>query len=722
MTRLSPARLALMLTPALALIACVRHDPLLIARNLPQQDAGGGSDALSAETGEAGDAAGNSTGGLAPRPLNVSIGYDLLVDAFPAPTGIIVIRRGHIELVSRDGAQLALITTPRDLTAATFDGTRLAAVDRAMVTFYDAGLTPLGAAPLEESCASAATIGGAVICPPTDSQQPLFWSYGNVAAVAPIRSTLPVGYRADGPVVAVPGRNQLLALSYQTELYGVNDGALSALSQSPTGTTGPVAFDRDPADRMVLPTGAVSKIATFTPDGDLVPHAPGEVFIAMAGDGNGHIQLLREAQDSVQPCRSGCSFQSIDVDTRTVMRSKDVRLLVSGVVSARHDDAIDGMVLAYHAGDGERVDLLDFSSRAQPPGPLGPDATAGPAAVPLPEDSPLSGCVPAGPLMQTPTPILAAFPVTGGAIVVRSDGPLLLDRTGATRAEAPRGTPVQAAAYDTGRLVVADEGGLAVYDDGLQLLREVAVPGGCEAVTIASQGRALCQTHTEPTNSFMTMSTWSIETGTMLASVDLDPSLPALSSLRRVPNNDAAIGVGSVLSLYLLDAGGNPRFVNTSLLDEYFDGIFAFYGDGLPGSTPVHVVLPSGSMLNVFGSGCLTIPGPSATGCFLKDGELGTVRGSQSVLALADDGGGQLYALTASGDAAFPIACDGGCRVQHIDAASRRVVSSRTYAMPFYYAVSAAFDSECGMLLLTYTVGYSSLAVYHVDLLDVGSP
>jgi hypothetical protein len=711
------------------------------------------------DTGDAGDAGADTIPGVfAPRPFNLSIGLDPLVDAFPTPAGIIVVRRAHIELVSRDGERLGLVTSPREITAAAFSGGRLTVADRGVVTFYAADLTVLGTARLQEACRSGAMLpSGTFVCPPTDEFQTFFWSYALGHAEGWKQSPGPFLSHVTERLVAVPGRDLLVGKSgYGFALYGASgDGVVTPWAGPIGASPGAIAFDGDPARRAVLEIGSSVFVFEIAPagcgpetpdnclrlDGDFIDVSTGDFLLALADGRAGAVQVLRgNSLGADVTCRQGCAFQTIDVATRAVTRSKVFRLMVGdginsgAVVSARHDDVTDGMVLAYRSVDGERVDLLDYSSRAQPPGPLGPDASAGPAPLPPPPDSPVSGCTPSITLMDTPTRVVGAFPVAAGAVIARADGAMLVDRQGAMRALVPRpfSSDVQLAAMDEGgRLVLAGENGMFLYDADLRPLRAIPVQGGCYSMTVVRGGRALCATYLE-IEGVTRLSSWALDSGTLLASVDGDLAFSPGVGLRAIPGEDAAVDAGFYYSLYLVAGDGTPSFVNRSVLGGTAGADFALHqgradASGLP---PTRLVTSSGTMLRVFGDGCLTIPGPFQSGCFLKDGEVGTLWGSQVFAALADDGrrSGDLYVLTAD----FPARPDAAAgdkvfRVQRIDVAGHRVISSRTTNLPFYTVKSAAVDTQCGMLLVAYAVGGPDtvpdpLISFRVDLLDYGKP
>src|SRR6185295_3559613 len=111
--------------------------------------------------------------------------------------GIFVVWRGHVELVARDGARRALVTSPREITAAAFDGARLAVADRAAMTFYRPDLTVAATVPLVDRCEALAATAAGFVCEPEETVQRRFSTYSPVSGA---RATSPPELSDDRPV------------------------------------------------------------------------------------------------------------------------------------------------------------------------------------------------------------------------------------------------------------------------------------------------------------------------------------------------------------------------------------------------------------------------------------------------------------------------------------------------------------------------------------------
>jgi hypothetical protein len=683
----------------------------------------------------------------------ISAGLDPLIDAFPAPNGIIVVRQGHIQLVSRDGAPLGLLTAAREITAASFDGTELVVADRAMLTAYDTSLTPLGQALIAEPCRDIDAVSSGVVCAPNPGDAPAFWSYGPQPGWARTASTVehaPIWPL--GRLVRVPGRDQVLILDGSSTqdwlmLCDVSaSGIVTEIASQPALTEVYrrfVAFDGTQPSRLLADNGAFFRIgpadcATSDPqhclvlEGSLPPRSTPETLIAAAGDGAGNIQVLRAAAANGPFCGDGCAFDSIDAATGEIRRATTFRLSVSETVSAHYDAVIDGMVFAYRSTDADRVVLLNFFA-GSPHTDAGPDPSSGPAPVPPPPDSPRSGCVPNTRLIDSSAQVLTAAPVPGGAIIALDGGPVKMDRNANVLASAPRAMPALSAVFDAGTLAIGDGQGLAFYDQDLQLLREIPVDGGCTTVALLVGGRAVCETPNNTTG-FTIMTTFAVDSGDLLATNLLSPFVPKHGTrLRRVPGVDALVSdtwAASTYSLYDVAANGSVSFVNTSLTQSYVPTLpFGFSGSGRSDPLPVHLVAQSGSLLEIFDPDCLTTGGPFHSGCFTPDGEVGSQWGDQQLVAIEDDGQGGLFTIMAdfAGNFFSPSArCGSECLlVQHIDLGSRRVISSRMNSLGGVLMIAA--DAECGMLLVVHSIEGGdpvnpSTTHYRVDLVDYGAP
>jgi hypothetical protein len=108
-------------------------------------------------------------------------------------------------------------------------------------------------------------------------------------------------------------------------------------------------------------------------------------------------------------------------------------------------------------------------------------------------------------------------------------------------------------------------------------------------------------------------------------------------------------------------------------------------------------------MLRIHGPDCPAGEGTNDAGCFVKDGEVGTLDGDQFFAALDQDEGGKLYAVT--GRASPRDSCTEGCRVQRIDVATRTLETDVPVPGRTGTAVVARHDAVSGSLVVGFLTG-----------------
>ncbi|UJR79639.1 Hypothetical protein I5071_16770 [Sandaracinus amylolyticus] len=275
--------------------------------------------------------------------------------------------------------------------------------------------------------------------------------------------------------------------------------------------------------------------------------------------------------------------------------------------------------------------------------------------------------------------LLAVFVIEAGWIVVDRDAARLIGRDGGELATFASGREITAAAFDGEYVAIADRAELTSLTPDLATIATSRLPRFCEAGVIVSGHRFVCGPENDWDRVF---STHDLETGATLG-LSTEHTYNGIP-MERVPGTDHFVTTTvssspSDFHLYEVTASGVATFVNESPYhgDIAASTVFAFVG-----SPATHLVNHVGVMLRIFGDGCA--PGSSFTsGCFVRDGDLGTLSGSEGYVAMTEDGT-SIYALQGDGDRFFsdPL-CETACTIERVDPAARRVTSSRGYAVPF---------------------------------------
>lgn len=318
------------------------------------------------------DAGALPDGGLVDQSVVLYAGTDTLVDLFPVQGGLIVVRSTVVQLLDLVGNELAHVDSPREITAAAFDGTLLGVADRALLTVYDTALTPLRTTTLIESCASAVTISAQrFVCGPANDWDRIY-SVFDMNTGQLLRHG-PEMYTYDGiPMRRVPGTDDFVTVTIDSSpsdfslfrvASGVDAGVLG-FGDSPYhgafAATTVFAFDRTPAQHLINQEGIMLKIyaptcgsaftGCFVRDGELGTLPNGSMFLAMTEVGNGTIYGVAQHTPSSfydPDCVTGCDVQRIDVDARVIRGSVSWVAPVARIVATRFDSYQQQLVIGY---------------------------------------------------------------------------------------------------------------------------------------------------------------------------------------------------------------------------------------------------------------------------------------------------------------------------------------------------------------------------------------
>ncbi|MGV3623039.1 MAG: hypothetical protein ACO1OB_19625 [Archangium sp.] len=331
-------------------------------------------------TGGGFTSAGGGGGFLAPVDGGVVItsGTDTLVDFFPVPAGVIVVRSTAVQLLDANGQQLAQVTSVREITAAAFDGTLLGVADRAILTVYDANLNALRSVNLIESCASAVIVSSArFVCGPANDWDRIFSVFDLNTATLMRRG--PEKYTYNGiPMRLVPGTDDFVTVTtssspsdfhlYRTLTGTVTDGGVMFMGESPYhgdfAATTSYAFDQSPAQHLITSEGLMLRIylanckpntgyqgACFERNGELGTLPNNKMYLSMTEGVSGTVYGIVDQGSSNSyfdpDCENGCAAQRIDVAARVVRGQTNFTAKVERVIGLRYDPWRSKLLFGY---------------------------------------------------------------------------------------------------------------------------------------------------------------------------------------------------------------------------------------------------------------------------------------------------------------------------------------------------------------------------------------
>ncbi len=264
-----------------------------------------------------------------------------------------------------------------------------------------------------------------------------------------------------------------------------------------------------------------------------------------------------------------------------------------------------------------------------------------------------------------------------GVRIVDESGVKLYAWDGTLTAEWEGERPLLSSGYRDGVLVVADTAAIITLDASLQATNETTVVEACVTGTMLSGGRFVCGPNVDWDRVFYT---YAASDGALLGTSEAYTynGVPMIS----VPGQDLFITVTvdsspSDYHLYSVNDADQATFINES----------PYHGDfavttlvGFTGEPHTHLVTRQGLMLSFANADCNADLNSFDSGCFVKDGNLGTLPGPDAVYAgMSAQQNGRLFALVdpASGSS-FGAPCEKGCILQQIEVASRDVLHDVT--------------------------------------------
>jgi len=389
------------------------------------------------------------------------------------------------------------------------------------------------------------------------------------------------------------------------------------------------------------------------------------------------------------------SIDSTAIDTREdvtgevpteVGAEADASLETGGDADALAD-ALD--TDAFDAEDGA-TDAPDSAAEAAD---VGPDSTA--ETLDAASDSADAdtfeappGCTTASVLSSSKVPLIEAFPLETGILVVQQDQVRLISRDGSPLKAVAWPRLITAAALDSGRLIVVDKAAFRVVSTvDFSTISETFTADTCTLAAVTSKSRLVCLTSSASETPLLT---YDLKTGVLLAKSKLYTSA---QTLRPVPGTDELVAAYYAnLVLYSVTSAGYVTTVGTAGVSDFYGtiAVLAFH-------TPTdHLVTPNGALHQLHAPTCF--PGAGGGGCLPKDGVLGTLATGERFVGLTDDGANTVYGLVEKSGGYY---CETGCTLQQIDGTKRVVVSQKTHTISSMRMITSfRRDPVCNTILV----------------------
>lgn len=236
---------------------------------------------------------------------------------------------------------------------------------------------------------------------------------------------------------------------------------------------------------------------------------------------------------------------------------------------------------------------------------------------------------------------------------------------------------IQTAAFDGTLIVVADAANMVTLDTDFQQVTEVGLVEACEFGVMVSGERFVCG----PSNDWdRVFYTYDARTGDLLATSGTYTynGIP----MRRVPGQDYFIcvsgGSPSDLHLYEVADTHEARYIGESPYHGDFP-VTPEYGFAFDPVT--HVVTAEGLMLRITSADCDPAMNSFTSGCFLKDGNLGTLPGTSARYLASEGRGDEGFALIDAGGGSSTFDAqychDEQCILQRIDLTTKDVLAEQ---------------------------------------------
>lgn len=291
---------------------------------------------------------------LSPEAAGLFEGEGSFVALFPAARGAYVVHSDGIALVDATGTQLNAWQSPREITAAAFDGTTLGVADKSALHALDLDLVESTSVPLVETCASGVLLSSArFVCGPDNDWDRIFYVYDLAAGT---QLSVSERYTYNGiPMRRVPGTDDFITITTTTfpsdfHLYRVSGAnAVDYLGESPYhgdfAANEIFAFAGMPAHHLVTVEGLFLRLdasgsspSLLMKDGTLGTLRGTERFVAFDQNAEGdEMQALVTTGSSWDEGATTYDVQRIDVPARLVVSRRTYTLSSSSILALRGD-------------------------------------------------------------------------------------------------------------------------------------------------------------------------------------------------------------------------------------------------------------------------------------------------------------------------------------------------------------------------------------------------
>lgn len=309
-------------------------------------------------------------------------------------------------------------------------------------------------------------------------------------------------------------------------------------------------------------------------------------------------------------------------------------------------------------------------------------------------------------LAQGTSMLVDVFVGDPGVYIVTTDAIVLVDRSGNEKARVTAPRQIGTAAFDGTQLVVADRAKLTTYDTGLATVASADLVEACSSSVLVSGNRFVCGPSNDWDRVFYTYDT---KSGALLASSRKYTynGIP----MRGVPGTDDFITVTVDLSpsdfhLYTVLPSAQVSYINESPYHGDFSITNTYAFDGAP---PMHLITAAGLILRIYDNGCLGDASSFTSTCFVKDGALGTLSGSQYFVAMDSGPSGRLFGLVdPSSDILLNGPCAKGCLLESIDVAARTILTQSVVHLTMASVVAFRYDPVAKAAVVGYVNGTGS--------------